>query len=124
MFIGYPDKKNFSFSCSALKGIANLIKDLLNKNYDNILTARFQSDPIERNFSRYRQISSRRFLVSMTEMNNSEKLLALNSIIKEDEIFWEENVYTVNNTDEVTMDTKAFLTKSTPVCYLLTKHEK
>ena len=97
---------------------------MLNKNYDNILTARFQSDPIERNFSRYRQISSRRFLVSMREMNNSEKLLALNSIIKEDEIFWEENVYTVNNTDEVTMDTKAFLTKSTPVCYLLTKHEK
>ena len=101
-----------------------MIRDLLNKNYDNILTARFQNDPIELNFSRYRQISGRRFLVSMREMNNSEKLLVLNSIIKEDEIFWEENVYTVNNTDEVTMDTKAFLTKSTPVCYLLTKHEK
>ena len=52
---------------TTLRDFANLIKDLLNENYYYILTARFQSDPIEYYFSkeRRRQMSGRPFLVSM-----------------------------------------------------------
>ena len=55
---------------TTLRCIANLIDDLLNENYDYILTSRFQSDPIERHFSKYRQMSGGRFLVSLREVNN------------------------------------------------------
>ena len=48
-----------------LRCVTNLTDDLLNENYDYILTSRFQSDPIERHFSKYRQISGGRFLVSL-----------------------------------------------------------
>ena len=68
--------------------IANLTDDLLNKNHDYILTSRFQSDPIERNFSKYRQMSGGPFLVSLREVNNSEKIFLLNFIIKADLNFW------------------------------------
>ena len=69
---------------------ANLIDDLLNENYDYILTSRFQSDPIEHHFSKYRKVSEGRFLVSLREVKISEKILLLNSIIKADLNFWEE----------------------------------
>ena len=50
-------------------------------------------------------MSGGRFLVSMKEVNNSEKMLALNSIIKEGIDFREENVYTDdNNTYDVTVE--------------------
>ena len=68
--------------------IANLTDDLLNKNHDYILTSRFQSDPIERHFSKYRQMSGGPFLVSLREVNNSEKFFLLNFIIKADLNFW------------------------------------
>ena len=68
--------------------IANLTDDLLNKNHDYILTSRFQSDPIERHFSKYRQMSGGPFLVSLREVNNSEKIFLLNFIIKADLNFW------------------------------------
>ena len=38
---------------------------------------------LECHFSKYSQMSGGRFLVSMRDVNNSEKMLALNSIIKE-----------------------------------------
>ena len=76
-----------------LRCIANLIDDLLNENYDYILTSRFQSDPIEHHFSKYRKMSEGRFLVSLREVKNSEKILLLNSIIKADLNFLEENIY-------------------------------
>ena len=50
-------------------------------------------------------MSGGRFLVSMKEVNNSERMLALNSIIKEGIDFREENVYTDdNNTYDVTVE--------------------
>ena len=48
-----------------------LIDELLNDGYDYILTARLQSDPIERRFSQYRQMSGGRFLVSLREVRNT-----------------------------------------------------
>ena len=42
-----------------------------------------------------------RFLVSLREVDRSEKILALNSIIKEDINFWDENIYTGDRTNDV-----------------------
>ena len=86
---------------TTLRCTAYLITDLLNEDYEYVLTARFQSDPIERHFSKYRQMSGGRFLVSLREVNSSEKILALNSIIKEDINFWDENIYTGDRTNDV-----------------------
>ena len=54
---------------TTLKGTSHLITDLLNEGYDYVLTSRFQSDPIKRHFSKYRQMSGGRFLVSLREVN-------------------------------------------------------
>ena len=62
---------------------AMLIDELLNDGYDYILTARLQSDPIERRFSQYRQMSGGRFLVSLREVQNTERILSCRSLIKE-----------------------------------------
>ena len=90
MSIIYPHQTNLSCFVKTLRCIANLIDDLLNENYDYILTSRFQSDPIEHHFSKYRKVSEGRFLVSLREVKISEKILLLNSIIKADLNFWEE----------------------------------
>ena len=74
------------------------------KTDDYILISKFQSDPVERHFSKYRQMSSRRLLVSFKEVNNPEKILSLNSIIKADLNFWEEKIYVENKIDSVTLE--------------------
>ena len=81
---------------ATLRCIANLTDDLLNENYDYICTSRFQSDPTERHFSKYMQMSDGCFLVNLREINNSKKILSLNSIIEADLNFWEENIYAEN----------------------------
>ena len=62
--------------------------DFLSEGYYYVFTSRFQSDPIERHFSKYR------LLLSLREVNNSEKILALSSIIKQSINSWEEDIYT------------------------------
>ena len=52
------------------------IDELLNDGYDYILPARLQSDPIECRFSQYRQMSGGRFLVSLREVRNTERILS------------------------------------------------
>ena len=69
-----------------------LIDELLNDGYDYILTARLQSDPIERRFSQYRQMSGGRFLVSLREVRNTERILSCCSLIKKNINFWKENL--------------------------------
>ena len=71
---------------------AMLIDELLNDGYDYILTARLQSDPIERRFSQYRQMSGGRFLVSLREVRNTERILSCRSLIKNDINFWKEDL--------------------------------
>ena len=54
---------------------------------------RSQTDPIdERRFSQYRQMSGRRFLVSLRKILNSERILSCRSLIEENINFWEENI--------------------------------
>ena len=69
-----------------------LIDELLLDGYEFVLTARLQSDPIERRFSQYRQMSGDRFLVSLREVLTSERILKCKSLIKENINFWDENL--------------------------------
>ena len=76
-----------------LRGQTMLIKELITEDqYEFVLTGRLQSDAIERRFSRYRQMSGGRFLVSLREVLNSERILACQSLIKANVNFWEENL--------------------------------
>lgn len=64
---------------------ANLIEDLLmSPEFSFVLTSRFQSDPIERRFSQYRQMSGGRFLVSWKNVNQSETILKMKTLLKAD----------------------------------------
>ena len=48
-----------------------LIDELLEEDYDFVLVGRMQTDPLERRFSQYRQMSGGRFLVGFGEVRNS-----------------------------------------------------
>ena len=63
---------------------AGLIKDSFDDGYDFILTARFQSDPLERRFNQYRQMSGGRFLVGLKDTTCSEKNLKIKILLKEE----------------------------------------
>ena len=65
-----------------LRSHASLYEDLLNEGYDYVLTARLQSDPLERRFGQYRHMSGGRFLVSLKD-TCSEKILKLKRLLKE-----------------------------------------
>ena len=65
-----------------LRSQAMLIDEWLNDGYDFVLTARLQSDLVERRFSQYRQMSGERFLVSLREVLNTERISSCHSLIK------------------------------------------
>ena len=87
-----------------LKAQASLIEDLLQEGYNYVLTARFQSDPLERRFSRYRQMNGGNFLVSLREICNSEKILLIHSLLREGLDFWKDEVSVFNPRDYQMMD--------------------
>ena len=62
---------------------ASLIKDLLHEGYEFVLTVKFQSDPIEKRFGQYRQMSGGRFLISAKDVFCSEKNLKIKSLVRE-----------------------------------------
>lgn len=76
-------KQTCSALITTLNAMADLCDELLGEGFSYILTARFQSDPLERRFSAYRQMSGGRFLVSLREVITSEKILAFKSLLKE-----------------------------------------
>ena len=85
-----PDCEKFALSAQTraaltrtLRCHAALIEDLLNCGYAFVLTSRFQSDPIERRFGQYRQMSGGRFLISLKDVQSSEKIIKIKSLIKE-----------------------------------------
>ena len=79
---------------------ADLLDELLMDDHKYILTARLQSDPIERRFSQYRQLSGRQFLVSLREVETSEKILLCQTLLKENIDFWEEELAVTNTSQE------------------------
>ena len=68
------------------------------------MTARLQSDPIERGISQYRQRSGGRFLVSLREVLNSARILSCRSLIKENINFWEEDLEPDNVQSTMVLD--------------------
>ena len=79
---------------------AMLIDDLLNGAY--LITARLQSDPVDRHFSQYRRMSGGRLFVNLREVLISERILWCCSLIKENINFWEVDL-TSENQDCVTV---------------------
>ena len=76
------------------------------------MTSRLQSESIERRFSQYRQMSGRRFLVSLREVTNSERIIRCRSLVKADFNFWKEDL----GSDKPSLDFSALLA-------LLSEHE-
>lgn len=85
-----PNSEKFTLSAQTnsamiqtLRCQASLIEDLLFDGYDFVLTARFQSDPLEKRYGQYRQMSGGRFLVSAKDVAHSENILKIKTLIKE-----------------------------------------
>ena len=95
-----------------LRAESGLIKELLSEGYDFVMTSRLQSDPIKRMFSQYRQMSGGRFLVSLREVTNSERIICCRSLVKVDINFWKEDL----DSDKPSLDFSALLA-------LLSEHE-
>ena len=85
-------KQTMSALIQTLKCTADLIEDLLQEGFDYVLISRLQSDPLERRFSKYRQMSAGRFLVALREVLCSEKILQMKSLLKENLNLWELDV--------------------------------
>ena len=85
---------------TTLRGTASLTQDLLNEGYDFVRTVRFQSDPLERYYSRCRQRGGR-FLVSLTEMNNAQRIFLLTSLIRDDVNFWNEDLSVEKSSEDM-----------------------
>ena len=84
-----------------LRSQADLLDKLLMNDHKYILTAHLQSDPIERRFSQYRQLNGGHFLVSLREVETSEKILLCQTLLKENINFWEEEPAVTNATQEI-----------------------
>ena len=88
---------------TTLKVTSCLLSELLNEGYKYVLTVRFQSHPLEQQFSKYRQMGGGRFLVSLREVTNSLKKLKISSFVKESINFWEEDVFIIIDLKETVL---------------------
>lgn len=105
-----PNCENFQLSKQTSSALirtirchAALAEDLLTEdNYSYVLTARLQSDPLERRYGQYRQMSGGKFLVSLREIETSEKILKLKSLMKEN-CAWSDSLDKNQNVEETLM---------------------
>ena len=79
--LGLP-QQTFNALIQTNYAISELSLELLNEGYEYVLTGRLQSDPLERRFSQYRQLSGGRFLVSLQEVLRSESIIKLKTLLK------------------------------------------
>lgn len=85
-----------------VRGQIELIKELLtNDGFGYVLTSRLQSDPVERRISQYRQMSGGRFLVSLKDVINTERILACRAMLKQGISFWKEGEELRPNLDDI-----------------------
>ena len=77
---------------TTLEGTVCLLEDLFSEGYQYVLTSRFQTDQLEKYFGKYRQMGGGRFLVSLREVQSSEKILCMKSLLKEDINSWDERI--------------------------------
>ena len=86
---------------TTLRAQSMLIEELLSsEEYFYVLGRRLQSDPLEKRFSQYRQMSGGRFLVSLREVLTSEIFLKCRSLLKENVNIWDENLNQNTDTTE------------------------
>ena len=88
--------QTFHALVTTLRAQALLVEELLEEGYEFVMMGRLQSDPVERRFSQYRQMSGGRFLVSLREVMNSERILQCRALIKAGINFWEEDLSNEN----------------------------
>ena len=91
-----------------------------------MLTARFQSDTIERRYGQYRQMSRGRFLVSLKDVNCFEKILKIKDLMKEG-IDMSQNLQHVDVTtdiEEFMLSVDSYITDSIYTIKLLIIREK
>ena len=67
-----------------LKCQTSLIQGILSDKYEYNFTSRLQIEPLEREFGHYRQMSGDRFSVGLKDLNCSETIVTLRSLLKED----------------------------------------
>ena len=77
---------------TTLRCTASLIDDLIQEGYDYFLISRLLTDPLELRLSKYRQMSGGRFLIGLRELETSERILAVKTLLKESVNIWEEDV--------------------------------
>ena len=86
-----------------LRAQAALVDELLDSGeFKFVCIRKMQSDPLEKRYSQYRQMSGGRFLVGLTEVYNTERILRCRSLLKADVNFWEEGLDL--RTDPVNID--------------------
>ena len=89
---------------AGLKSQAALISDLLGEGYRYVISAKFESDPLEKRFSQYRQMNGGNFLVSMKEVQDTEKALICRSLLKEGINLWEGDLFYENDISSQKID--------------------
>ena len=84
LFFRRTNSTNQTFDALILicRSIADLCDDLFSNGYEYIMTGGFQTDPLERKLSQYRQMSGGRFLISLKEVFKSESIIQMKTILK------------------------------------------
>ena len=77
-------RQTFDALIKTNRAIADLPNALLSQGYEYVLIGRFQTDPLERRFSQYRQMSGGRFLVSLNEVMRSESIIKIKCMLERD----------------------------------------
>ena len=83
-------RQTFDALIRTLRAQSQLVRDLLSDGYEYVIMGKFQSDPLERRFSQYRQMSGGRFLVALREVLCTENILKCTSLLKAGIQFWDE----------------------------------
>ena len=68
------------------------VEELLNSGYNYVILRKMQNDQLEKHFSQYMKMGGGRFLVSLREVLNSERILHCRSVLKENVNIWEDAV--------------------------------
>ena len=76
--------QNSSALIITLEGTACLLEDLFSEGYQYVVTSMFQTNPLEKHFGKYCQM--------VVGDQNSEDILCMKSLIKEDINSWDERV--------------------------------
>ncbi len=71
-----------------MRGSAMLTTDLLDEGYEFVRPVQYETDPLERYYGRSRIMSGGRFLISLMEMTNAQRIILLTSLIMDDIDFW------------------------------------